>query len=584
MKRILTIIVAAVLLAGWPSGSALQAAGLPVVPGGFGFGMDTRAAYACGSNPAIYIVRSLANSGGQTLREALEASGPRVVVFETSGYIQLTSDITVTNPCLTVAGQTAPSPGVTVRNFGINIYTHDVLIQHMRIRPGDGPPFQSNTAGHDALITYSGNAYNVVFDHNSVSWAQGKNMQVFSVAANAGVTLWRNIDSEALYKGQNVTFLPSEPSSLSVLLSNYFVGVPFNVSVIGNIFAHNAARNPEMTGPVNVHFINNVVYDWGKDVDNTYQWASITYLGTVNADLIGNVYIAGVPPFPFTPLYAIASYNAGTGTQVYHTDNALDTTNFAITPFFVAAGFDPTVSSPPVSLSGISVLPSGSVQAFVLANAGARPTDRDAVDARIVSEIGSHTGNTISSQNTVGGWPSLAVNTTTLAVPSNPHAVQASGYTALEEWLHTYAAALEAGGTIPPPRNVRITASAASAESDAVCALLNNGFLDIYSGTQPTDADTAITSQTRLASLGFGATACTAATAGVASATSITADPAAANAGIATWFRAWKSDHTSAVFDGSVDTASADLVLTTTLIASGKPVTVTGFTITSRTE
>src|SRR4051812_32376973 len=100
---------------------------------------------------------------------------------------------------------------------------------------------------------------------------------------------------------------------------------------------------------------------------------------------------------------------------------------------------------------------------------------------------------------------------------------------------------------------------AANAAADAVTALLATGYLRIYSGTQPTNADTAIGAQVLLAELRFGATAFAASVAGVATANAITSDAAADATGTAAWFRALKSDGTTVVFDGSVGTSGADL-------------------------
>jgi hypothetical protein len=94
--------------------------------------------------------------------------------------------------------------------------------------------------------------------------------------------------------------------------------------------------------------------------------------------------------------------------------------------------------------SGFKPLTSASVEAFVLANAGARPADRDAVDTRIVQEVRSRTGRFVKTQTDVGGWPTLAVNARALTLPQNPHAVTASGYTNLEIWLHGHASAIGA--------------------------------------------------------------------------------------------------------------------------------------------
>jgi hypothetical protein len=424
---------------------------LPVIPGGQGFGMFTRAAYGCGSNPSVLRVTNLNDSGTGSLREALLAAGPRVVIFELSGTISLSNDIIVTTPCATIAGQTAPSPGITIKGFGVQVYTHDVLMQHLRIRPGDGPPLQAQTMGHDGSIMYS-DAYNVVFDHNSFSWAQGKNTEAGSLPTGAQVTYWRNITSEALYHAANVIIDAGQPSSLGLLLFQSYVQVPAYFSIIGNLFAHNSDRNPEIQGPVNAHIINNVIYDWGKDTTD-YHWATFMYGdgsgNPMKVDIIGNKYIAGpAAGTPFTPLVAIGTYNTPAGTQVYIDDNAIDQSKQAVTAVVHHNG-DVSVGSPPVSLSGITVLPSSGIEASVLTNAGARPADRDSVDRRIVSEVQNRTGQVISSQSQVGGWPTLTVNVRALSLPANPHTATASGYTNLELWLQGYAATVE-GTTVEP--------------------------------------------------------------------------------------------------------------------------------------
>lgn len=121
---------------------------------------------------------------------------------------------------------------------------------------------------------------------------------------------------------------------------------------------------------------------------------------------------------------------------------------------------------------------------------------------------------------------------------------------------------------------------AVSAAADAVCPMLNNGYLRIYDGTQPATADTAVTTQTKLAELRWNATAFGAASNGVATANAITSDASADATGTATWFRALKSDGTTVVFDGSVGTSGCDLNLNSAAITSGSAVSVTAFTYT----
>jgi hypothetical protein len=129
-------------------------------------------------------------------------------------------------------------------------------------------------------------------------------------------------------------------------------------------------------------------------------------------------------------------------------------------------------------------------------------------------------------------------------------------------------------------QNAKLSNAAANASADATTALLNTGYLRIYDGTQAATADTAIGAQTLLAELRFGATAFGAAVAGVATANAITPDSSANATGTASWFRALKSDGSTVVYDGSVGTADANLVLNSTAIQSGAAVSVSAMTYT----
>lgn len=132
------------------------------------------------------------------------------------------------------------------------------------------------------------------------------------------------------------------------------------------------------------------------------------------------------------------------------------------------------------------------------------------------------------------------------------------------------------------PTNPKLSNAAANAEVDALATLLNTGYLRIYDGTQPATADTAIGAQVLLAELRWNATAFGAGALGVATANAITADATANNTGTATWFRALKSDGTTVVMDGSVGTATSDLILNSVAIQSGAEVSVTAFTLTAQ--
>ena len=432
----------------------VSAGALPGAPGWCGFGTDSRFAYGLspGTQPNVLKVTKLTDDGSVgTLRWALLSSGPRVIVFEVSGTITLGSDIYVTEPYVTVAGQTAPSPGITIKGFSPQMLTHDWLLWHLRIRPGDGPPLLAQTADHDGPVSYYASSYNGVIANCSVSWAGHDLTGVYKAAPGAGFTYWRNIFSESLYRAANITpqggsWSAGPPSSINMLLKQPDAVTPTNVSVIQNLFAHNSDRNPEIQNLVNAHIINNVIFDWGKDA-NTYPWGVFIYWesGPVPTlvDVIGNRFIAGSPDArTVSPLVAVQTWNTQTGTAVYVSDSSIDSALQSVTAY-AAHGTDPAVGSPPVSLTGITVRSSTGLEAFLLPKVGARPADRDSVDTRIVAETLARTGTVISSQNAVGGWPTLAINARAYSVPASPHTVQASGYTALEEQLQRDASSVE---------------------------------------------------------------------------------------------------------------------------------------------
>jgi hypothetical protein len=129
--------------------------------------------------------------------------------------------------------------------------------------------------------------------------------------------------------------------------------------------------------------------------------------------------------------------------------------------------------------------------------------------------------------------------------------------------------------------NPKLSNEAANAEADAVAALLDNGYLRIYDGSQPANADAGIGGANLLAELRFNADAFAAAAAGVAAANAFTQDASANATGTATWFRALKSDGTSPIFDGTVGTSGANLNLNSVAIVAGVAVQVTGFTFTA---
>ena len=187
-NRFAATLSAVALLTVPKSVGAREERSLPIIPGAAGFGMETPAGsgrHLDEPQTRVIKVTNLNPTGPGSLREALEAEGPRVVVFEVSGNIDFTpyGSLGIKHPYVTVAGQTAPSPGITLQACELHIRTHDVLMQHIRIRVGDLlKPYHPlrNKAGWTQWSERDNmkvNGERIVIDHCSFSWATDENVQ-----------------------------------------------------------------------------------------------------------------------------------------------------------------------------------------------------------------------------------------------------------------------------------------------------------------------------------------------------------------------------------------------------------------------
>jgi pectate lyase len=170
---------------------------LPAFPGAEGFGADTPG----GRGGRVIEVTSLQDSGQGSLRSAIEAEGPRIVVFRVAGIIELQSTLKISNPYITIAGQTAPGGGITLRDISINvdplldIQTHDVVVRYLTFRAG--PPAAGDAVNISVSTqTWDHNVHHIIVDHNSMSWGVD---QVFATWYDVhDLSIQWNIFSEGL--------------------------------------------------------------------------------------------------------------------------------------------------------------------------------------------------------------------------------------------------------------------------------------------------------------------------------------------------------------------------------------------------
>src|SRR4051812_16460974 len=222
--------------------SAAVTQALPVVPGIVGYGVNTTTA---GRGGTVYRVTNLNDSGAGSLKACLDATGARTCIFEVSGVIRVAEDLKIRTGDITIAGQTAPSPGIMIRGGGLKVDASNVLIQHVRFRVGDDPV--GPDPGNRDNLKIEGNAAgapvtNVIIDHCSFSWSVDELASVWG--PHDMITFTNNIFSEPLNDSIHPTDdgTALEKHGFGVLLGSSDTGG--RVTMIGNLFAHSVERNP----------------------------------------------------------------------------------------------------------------------------------------------------------------------------------------------------------------------------------------------------------------------------------------------------------------------------------------------------
>ena len=386
---------------------------LPAFPGAQGWAAHTPG----GRGGQLLRVTSLDPSGPGSLLEAIETPGPRIIVFEVGGVIDLQRRlIDVAKPFVTIAGQTAPPPGITLIRGGLRIGAHDVVIQHLRVRPGEAGAGKKSGWEIDALST-AGGAHDVIIDHCSLSWGtdetlsaagprfQGDSPEEWRRNTSHRVTFSSNIVAETLANATHSGGLHSR----GMLIHDNVT----DVLIIGNLFAHNAGRNPAFKGGSRGSVVNNLIHNPGSRAASyvllAAEWGDRPY-EKGRMDVIGNVLRAGPSSAPDLEFF---SYRGSGDLDLYMSDNiAFDAagqsqqTGVRLTPeakqLTLVARMSHPLDAPPLA--------SSAVEDWVLRNAGARPWDRDDIDKRIIASVIDRKGALIDSEQDVGGYPVHAEN------------------------------------------------------------------------------------------------------------------------------------------------------------------------------
>jgi hypothetical protein len=422
-----------------------SAYGVPAFPGAEGFGAQSLG----GRGGQVLKVTNLDDSGPGSLRAAVEAKGPRIVVFDVSGTIALLSRLTVKNPDLTLAGQTAPGAGICLKDHELVVQADHVVIRFLRVRPGDNAGVEL-----DALWVSKGR--NVIIDHCSVSWGVDETLSVASSENTLGdVTVQWCMITESL----NCSLHEKGCHGYgSLVRGGWGQGITYH----HNLYAHHRGRsprpgnyNPASLDPNGLifDFRNNLVYDWmGSYAGYNDDTNSMTRM-----NLVGNYYVQGPSSTGRTAFRERCPFS-----RAFFASNAMD----GVVPadpwdLVRIEGFNQAqilAYKQGVAIPCAEVSTDDPLTAYtkVLAEAGATLPQRDAVDTRIVAEVVSGTGRIIDDEQDVGAWPVLVSaapqpdadgdgmpDSWELAHGLDPHDPSdatkdptGGGYTAIEEYIN----------------------------------------------------------------------------------------------------------------------------------------------------
>lgn len=423
-----------------------------------------------GRGGTVYEVTNLNDSGEGSLRAAVEAEGPRTVVFRVSGTIDLKKPLWIRHPYITIAGQTAPGDGICIKRYPLNINADEVIIRYIRVRLG-------NESGRSDDAIASRYHKNIILDHVSVSWSIDEALSIYHCE---NVTIQWCMITESLFNSNHVK---GSHGFGGIWGSNYS-------TYHHNLIAHHSSRNPRWaSGGGYNDYRNNVVYNWGynSSYGGEKQQVNNPKYNTFTVNFVSNYY----KPGPATQSGAVSYRLVNPGYRSaedyglwYVADNVVvgndkvsaDNWNGGVQMKNWEEMLPKIRLDKPWDAMKINEETAEEAYESVLKGVGCVLPRRDAVDTRIIEEVRS--GNAtyegtayktkkrvadpsvpcgmIDSQEDVGGWPELKslpapVDSDHDGMPDewekknglNPHdasdrnGVAKNGYTNLENYLNS---------------------------------------------------------------------------------------------------------------------------------------------------
>ncbi len=278
-------------------------------PGAEGYGRYARG----GRGGNVVHVTNLNDAGAGSFRDAVEnQTGPRTIVFDVGGIISLNSRLVLSDPFVTVAGQTAPGKGICIRKAPVGFTGNDLIVRHMKVRLGYGTTY-------DGMGMTGANVS--ILDHCSISWTID---EAFSSRGAKNITLQRTLISEALNIADHSNYPSGKAHGFAATIGGD-VG-----SFHHNLLAHCEGRNWSLGGGLDgnnyyagkLDIFNNVVYNWG---------GRATDGGAHQVNFVNNYYKEGAATSQHTMLNAQLE-GTGLGSQsYYYSGNILQANSGSVT-------------------------------------------------------------------------------------------------------------------------------------------------------------------------------------------------------------------------------------------------------------
>lgn len=385
--------------AGIPISPKLPSGRQRAFPTAEGFGAGAKG----GRGGRVIFVTTTADRGEGSLRACIGQEGPRTCVFRTSGTITLDArSLVVMNPYLTIAGETAPGGGIAIRNGArqlrpsLEIVTHDVIVRHIRLRPG---PHPVKACCSGALGFYGNDANDIIVDHISASW--GSDETIDSERATNVTVQWSFVTEPLLNGG------PGKRNRAR----NMLMTMGGNISVHHNLFAFGKFRNPQFqlrNKGAAADVVNNVLYSpvWDYVVSFSDRWTK------VRANVIGNYKIKGREEPKMDDHLVHLFPEGGNGFSIFVSDNYDET--YRPDPSYgeelvIAEPWRGYLAPAPIEVESVQASPPQLAYDAVLERAGATRPTRDDVDLRMVEAVRTRSGQLLKNDPAkVGGWPELA--------------------------------------------------------------------------------------------------------------------------------------------------------------------------------